>query len=177
MRTRPEAREDGFTLIELMVVVLIIGVLVGIAVPTFLTAQSGAKGKAAQSNARTALSAAKVLHTEQEAYWVTSNVNTLSLLQAAEPSLGWVATMGNPSGSTDNISWTSTATQFVIAVRAKNNDCFWIRDTADITSANAGTWFGKTVNTTATTCDADAATGPVWKQSQSAGWPKSGASA
>lgn len=46
-------RQEGFTLIELMVVILIIGILVAIAVPVFFSARSSAEGGACQDNLRT----------------------------------------------------------------------------------------------------------------------------
>jgi type IV pilus assembly protein PilA len=46
-------KDEGFTLVELMVVVLIIGILVAIAVPVFLNASANAAAKSCQANQRT----------------------------------------------------------------------------------------------------------------------------
>ena len=45
-----EGLEEGFTLIELMVVLLIIAILLAIAIPTFLGVTNSASDRAAQSN-------------------------------------------------------------------------------------------------------------------------------
>ena len=45
-------KEEGFTLVELMVVVLIIGILVAIAIPVFNAAQDSARKSACQNNLR-----------------------------------------------------------------------------------------------------------------------------
>lgn len=58
-------KTDGFTLVELMVVVLIIGILVAVAVPVFRTAQAQAAKNACQATQRTIRGAI-------EAYWAAN---------------------------------------------------------------------------------------------------------
>lgn len=43
-------RNKGFTLVEIMIVVAIIGIIVSIAVPAFLRARENARGRACQEN-------------------------------------------------------------------------------------------------------------------------------
>jgi len=46
-------KDEGFTLVELMVVILIIGILVAIAIPVFNAARATAQQRACHSNQRT----------------------------------------------------------------------------------------------------------------------------
>jgi prepilin-type N-terminal cleavage/methylation domain-containing protein len=50
-------RQNGFTLIEIMIVVLIIAMLLAIAIPNFLRARDRSRAKACQSNLRMIVSA------------------------------------------------------------------------------------------------------------------------
>src|SRR3954464_7197655 len=85
--------DEGFTLIELMVVVLIIAILIAIAIPTFLGAQDRARDRGAQSDLRNAVTAAKTVATDYSGYFLKSATADLdaATMQATEPSLTFVA--------------------------------------------------------------------------------------
>jgi type IV pilus assembly protein PilA len=126
-----ERDEDGFTLIELMVVVLIIAILIAIAIPTFLGARQKAQDRAAQSDLRNALTAAKTGYVDTEDY---ATVNLASI----EPSLTYVS--GAASTGPKSISVNATKTGVGMAALADDNVCWQLYDSTD--AATAGTTYG-----------------------------------
>lgn len=86
--------ERGFTLIELMVVVLIIAILIAIAIPTFLGARRRAQDRQAQSNLRNALTAEKTHYSDSQQY-----TDSVTSLRAIESNLNW----GNIQASTRGV--------------------------------------------------------------------------
>jgi type II secretion system protein G len=74
----------GFTLVELMVVLLIIGILIAIAIPIYNSTQAKAKEKACQSNLRTLDGAAAQYHAATGAYPNATDYNGLTNLEGNE---------------------------------------------------------------------------------------------
>src|SRR6266487_7117164 len=101
--------EKGFTLIELMVVVLIIAILIAIAIPTFLGARKRAQDKQAQSNIRNALTAEKTFYVDKQVYTQTATdltpiesslvfTGTDAATHQVKPTLEDAATAGDSQG-------------------------------------------------------------------------------
>ncbi|HEV3157020.1 MAG TPA: prepilin-type N-terminal cleavage/methylation domain-containing protein [Candidatus Baltobacteraceae bacterium] len=70
MRQRLEPRhgEEGFTLLELMVVVAIIAIIAGILVPNFFHARAQAAVSACMANMRSIATAAELYYSDHQAY-------------------------------------------------------------------------------------------------------------
>lgn len=127
-RRSNQSDEGGFTLIELMVVVLIIAILLAIAIPTFLGAQNRAHDRAAQSNARNAHVVELIVYSDNLQF-----TEDVSLLTAEDSSIGYTQILGamTANGRVVYVELLpdTLATNDTVLVGAKSHSgrCYWIR--------------------------------------------------
>src|SRR5450432_2905830 len=85
--------EAGFTLIELMVVLLIIAILLAIAIPTFLGVTGSANDRAAQSNLTNGLTEAAAVYQGNSQTFA----GIAGILPNSAPEFSWIASNVAPT--------------------------------------------------------------------------------
>jgi len=161
---RSRREEEGFTLIELMVVVLIIAILIAIAIPTFLGARSRAQDRQAQSNLRNAVSAAKTVFADNQDYADA----TTTALAGVEPSLTFQSST-TVSDTPKKISVLVADQDATIAgsdtiylvAKSESGSCYAVRDIQTASAASVG--YAKMGSGTA--CQASNASGLTYTDS------------
>ncbi len=141
-----DVAEAGFTLIELMVVLLVIAILLAIAIPTFLGVPNTSEDRASQSNLTNAVTESTTLYQVSSAY--TSSTGTVSAALASQaPEFNWtgvacatsqtncVSALVFDVASTGDVQGLSLAVDSV-----KTNTCWYAFDL----QANPGTPVGGT---------------------------------
>ncbi|MCL4422624.1 MAG: type II secretion system protein [Actinobacteria bacterium] len=163
--------DAGFTLIELMVVLLIMAILLAIAIPTFLGVRSSAQDRAAQTSLSNALTEAKTYYANNQDF----TGMTATTLGQSEPSLTWTTTgstgpndisVGGTSGTSTTALATTPADQAVVMTDLAADGTCWVMFDLETTQTasvlnetNAGVYYTYFTGATSTDCNASTIAG------------------
>jgi type IV pilus assembly protein PilA len=156
-RYQEEDAEAGFTLIELMVVVMIIAILIAIAVPTFLGARDKASDRAAEANLATARDAEAQFYADGQTYNPTTGAVSATTMAAQEPGIHWLAGVSVSNTGEVGIEVSTGFEALCLTAKSASGTTFSIVDVKNtIGSVAPGTYYQKVG---ITTCDDTAVSG------------------
>jgi type IV pilus assembly protein PilA len=130
--------DGGFTLVELLVVVVIIGVLVAIAIPLYLNFRKGAANKSAASDVRGAISAVEQYYTENGNVYPATLVGTQSTNVVFPAQAGGTAQTATVSAG-NTLSFKNNGTSYVICGQNTDGGTIYVYNSLNGGSARNST--------------------------------------
>jgi prepilin-type N-terminal cleavage/methylation domain-containing protein len=143
-RNRNLLEQCGFSLVELMVVLVIVGLLMAIGLPVFLGAQARAQERQAQSRLHTGVEAALTHWTVGATFSPFDNgcaaaPGSCTLAEAAESSLAWI---GNAAPSGDQVAIVvASGNNLLLVTRADSGEYFCISQATGANDRGRGAAF------------------------------------
>ena len=125
LRQRMASDESGFTLVELLVVMLILGLLAAIAIPSFFNQRDKARDADAKATARTAQTSIETYATDNNGSYAGATAAGLKTIESSLPATG--------------IAVTAAATTYTVDVTSKTGSHFLIARAADGTTSQTCT--------------------------------------
>jgi type IV pilus assembly protein PilA len=123
---QPARRDAGFTLIELMVVVMIIALLLAVAIPSFVGFRHRAQDSAAQSTLNNAEKIATLVLVQEEGFPGTAAL--LIRLPAEEPRIAWLDHKVSSTGPRQvSIDEDAAGTELAMATMSDSGTCYYQR--------------------------------------------------
>jgi type IV pilus assembly protein PilA len=136
--------ESGFTLVELLVVMLILGILAAIAIPAFFDQRDKALDADAKVEARTAEAAMETYATDHDGDYSGADADDLHALEMALPGNGGSLAVSYPGGGAlyEVTSTSATTNTFSITRNDDGTKALTCTASGDAGCPTGGDWSG-----------------------------------
>jgi type IV pilus assembly protein PilA len=114
--------EDGFSMVELLVVLVILAILIAIVVPTFLSARAKAADRATQTNIRNAFVADKIFFVDKQAY-----TDSPAALANVEPTIPFIQVGTPDTVGQVNLYAPAPSDTLVLGALSRSGTCFYLK--------------------------------------------------